>query len=286
MATSLLAGQSMALQAAQSSFAGKRITAPTAVCTRPTLGSRLVVRAEETKVAKVDRSKDTLWFASDQSLSYLDGSLPADYGFDPLGLLDPEGPGGFITPAWLEYSEVIHCRWAMLGAAGILTPEVLATAGVIPQTPAEVLWFKSGLVPPLGVYEKGYWTDPWSLFFIEVILVQFAELKRWQDFRHPGSQGKQYFLGLEQWLGGSGNPSYPGGPFFNIFGLGKTEAALKELKTKEVKNGRLAMIAVFAFGAQAIMTGKGPFDNLLTHLSDPVHQNILTNFRNLYGQVL
>jgi light-harvesting complex I chlorophyll a/b binding protein 3 len=86
--------------------------------------------------------------------SYLDGSLPADYGFDPLGLLDPEGPGGFINPAWLEYSEVIHCRWAMLGAAGILTPEVLATYGLIPQTPAEVLWFKSGLVPPLGVYEK------------------------------------------------------------------------------------------------------------------------------------
>ena len=40
--------------------------------------------------------------------------------------------------------------------------------------------------------------------------MQFAELKRWQDFRHPGSQGKQYFLGLEQVLQGSGNPAYPG----------------------------------------------------------------------------
>ena len=30
---------------------------------------------------QVDRSKDTLWFASEQSLSYLDGTLPADYGF-------------------------------------------------------------------------------------------------------------------------------------------------------------------------------------------------------------
>jgi hypothetical protein len=57
---------------------------------------------------------------------------------------------------------------------------------------------------------QGYWTDPWSLFFVEVILVQFAELKRWQDYRYPGSQGKQYFLGLEKVLGGSGNPSYPG----------------------------------------------------------------------------
>lgn len=42
--------------------------------------------------------------------------------------------------------------------------------------------------------------------------MQFAELRRWQDFRNPGSQGKQYFLGLEEVLKGSGDPSYPGQP--------------------------------------------------------------------------
>jgi Chlorophyll A-B binding protein len=94
------------------------------------------------------------------------GTLPADFGFDPLGLMDPEGEGGFITPAWLSYSEVIHSRWAMLGAAGIIAPEILASAGVIPQSPEEVLWWKTGLIPPLGTYK--YWTDPWSLFLIEV----------------------------------------------------------------------------------------------------------------------
>ena len=45
----------------------------------------------------------------------------------------------------------------------------------IPAAP-QVLWWKSGLIPPLGVYP--YWTDPFSLFFIELIAVQFAELKR------------------------------------------------------------------------------------------------------------
>lgn len=43
---------------------------------------------------------------SDQNMTYLDGSLPGDFGFDPLGLSDPEGAGGFVNPRWLAYSEV------------------------------------------------------------------------------------------------------------------------------------------------------------------------------------
>ncbi len=76
---------------------------------------------------------------------------------------------------------MIHCRWAMLGAAGCIAPEILGAAGAIPQETA-VVWFRSGVIPPAGVYD-GYWTDPFSLFFIEVIAIQFAELKRLQDYR-------------------------------------------------------------------------------------------------------
>ena len=50
-----------------------------------------------------------------------------------------------------------------------------------------------------------------------------------------------------------------GGQFFNFFNLGRSDAEMKELKTKELKNGRLAMIAVFGYGAQAVLTGVGPF---------------------------
>jgi hypothetical protein len=35
-------------------------------------------------------------------------SLCSDFGFDPLGLLDPVNSGGFITPQWLQYSEVMR----------------------------------------------------------------------------------------------------------------------------------------------------------------------------------
>lgn len=266
------------------SFARGALQVPTATFINAPCPQRCInvmVRAtggeEGTKVVKVDRSAERLFFPTGQSLSYLDGSLPADFGFDPLGLSDPEGAGGLINPGWLSYAEVIHARWAMLGAAGIIAPEILAGAGVIPQSVDQVMFWKSGLIPPLGVSQE-YWMDPFSLFFVEVILMQFAELKRLQDFRHPGSQGKQYFLGLEAALNGSGNPAYPGGQFFNLFNLGKTESEMKELKTKELKNGRLAMVAVFGYAAQSILTGAGPFQNLKDHLADPVHNNILMNF--------
>lgn len=93
--------------------------------------------------------------------------------------------------------------------AGIVAPSILSYAGLIPQAPEEVIWFRTGVIPPAGTYDK-YWADPYTLFFLEVIAFQFAELRRWQDYRKPGSMGKQYFLGLESVLGGSGDPAYPG----------------------------------------------------------------------------
>lgn len=102
----------------------------------------------------------------------------------------------------------------MLGAAGMIIPEILAAGGLIPQTSDEVAWFKTGVIPPAGNYGR-FWADPYALFFIEVIAFQFAELRRWQDYKKPGSMGKQYFLGFEKVLGGSGNPSYPGMPSWN-----------------------------------------------------------------------
>ena len=147
------------------------------------------------------------------------------------------------------------------------------------KTSTDIDWWRTGVIPPAGSYQ-GYWTDPYTLFTIEVVAMQFAELKRLQDFRYPGSQGKQYFLGLEKVFEGSGNPAYPGGPWFNMFNLGKTEAEMKTLKLKEIKNGRLAMLAMLGYGAQAVMTQKGPFQNLVDHLSAPTEANILTNFAN------
>jgi light-harvesting complex I chlorophyll a/b binding protein 3 len=255
-----------ALEAVRGSFtAGKALrSAAPAVAVR---GKSVIARAS------LEKPTRQTWFASPQSLSYLDGSLPGDFGFDPLGLSDPEGAGNFIDPKWLQYGEVFNGRWAMLGAAGMIAPEILGSFGIGPK----IIWFQSGVIPPLGTYE--YWADPYALFVAEIALLGFAEHRRAQDYYSPGYAPKTPLLGIEKLVPGSGDPIYPGGPVFNFAGFGKTDAELHKYKTNEIRNGRLAMLACLGYFIQAIFTGVGPYQNLLDHLSDPVNNNILTNLK-------
>ncbi|EFN54677.1 hypothetical protein CHLNCDRAFT_24450 [Chlorella variabilis] len=107
-------------------------------------------------------------------------------------------------------------------------------------------WFEAGA--------QEYWMDNNALLAIEFLVLGFLELKRFQGWKETGTSG-----------------------FLNAFPFDPAGMNSPSMATKEVKNGRLAMVAFIGFCVQAsaLVTREGPVEALQSHLSSPFENNFI-----------
>jgi len=222
----------------------------------------------------------TLWNgfeANPEAPAYLDGTLPGDAGFDPLGLskpveylqfdLDSLDGSAAVNPVGqvigklkkvdnaptertivpfneafdiirFRECELQHSRWAMLGLVGV----------VVAENSTGISWADAGKVLDEQPQYLGFDINiPLStLVAIEVLAMGFAEVKRSSELD-------------------SEKRCYPGGYFDPLGFAGETTSAeaLFKLKTAELKHGRIAMIGMLGIASQAAKNGEGALEALL-----------------------
>jgi len=165
--------------------------------------------------------------------SALTGSLAGDVGFDPLGFAKSEE-----DLMNLREAEVKHSRLAMLAAAGWPLSEVfdkkIATGLGLNPLLDSADRVPSLLNGGLGKVNIAYW----------VVCV--------------GAAAAIDLYGISR----KSSPGYvPGDLGFDPLGvMPKDEANMKNMQLAEIKNGRLAMIAITAFAVQEAVSSQGVVD--------------------------
>ncbi|KAH7296246.1 hypothetical protein KP509_26G015400 [Ceratopteris richardii] len=233
---------------AAASAASSLKSCPT-VSLAPSNGSRLVCMATKKVTARPSSGKKS-WLPGVKGggnlvdPEWLDGSLPGDYGFDPLGLgKDP------AALKWYREAEIIHGRWAMAAVVGIF----------VGQAWSGIPWFEAGAAPgAVSPFSFG------TLLGTQLLLMGWVESKRWVDYFDPGTQSVEWATPwsrtAENFVNATGLQGYPGGKFFDPLAFagelkgGKyipDYSKLERLQLAEIKHARLAMVAMLIFYFEA-----------------------------------
>jgi len=219
-ALSLLAGSAAAFAPAQT---GKATTA---------LNANWV---EGTRALPFGSSPDTL-----------DGSLPGDVGFDPIGF--STGPfasfnnplyveGDFMSDIeWLREAELAHGRIAQLAVVGFIWPGLFGTF------PGSDEFGGADAYSELNPF-KALSTVPESAIYQIVAGMAWIEYNRVIRIKEQGSNRVLGDIGV----------GYPGA--WNPFNINYTPEEYADKQVQEIKHCRLAMIGAFGLICQAANSG-------------------------------
>jgi hypothetical protein len=174
-------------------------------------------RSTMMRMSAVEKSKAVPFLPKPENL---DGSMAGDVGFDPVGF------SNWLPLNFVREAEIKHGRVAMLATLGYVFAEFVKLPGDVHQVTsleAHDIAVKSGALGQVLI-----WTS-----VLECVGM----------------------IALYQTMNGSGRAA---GDFkFDPLGFAKDEKTLKDYQLKEVKNGRLAMLAFSGIVTQAALTGKG-----------------------------
>ena len=162
----------------------------------------------------------------------LDGTLVGDVGFDPLGF------SNFLDLRWAREAEIKHGRVAMLAATGMIVQDAYTFPG----------------------FQEEFGTA--------------AMMKLHDSAVKQGSmQQLLVWLGLLEIISGvpaiiqtlNGSDRQPGDFGFDPLNCGADPNTLARRQLTELKNGRLAMIAVGGMVHHYLLVGRGPIQ-FITHI--------------------
>jgi len=196
--------------------------------------------------------------------------------FDPLGFSD------YIDIRFLQEAELKHGRICMLAAVGFIVQELYTFGGsyfpkMLPVDAHGMLDGRDFRMKSLSLILNctplrrltEYFLRTGGMTQILLFIAAFEAVS---------------FYAIRQTLEGKREPGDFG---FDPLGLGKNEAAFKRYRLSEIKNGRLAMIAVGGFIHQQWVTRMGVIEQLRNFhpLSDPMATNTgtLENLLRLKG---
>jgi len=184
----------------------------------------VAIPPEETPAAKSASGEFCLGYVGGESVEPMFIGKTGSKNFDPFGFTES-------VPEWIPWfreAELKHGRIAMLGALGFVAPDFI-------RVPGEPFTFEA---VPRVIDAHDALPDQMIQIFGWISFMEacsFGALANMNEFdRTPGDYGFDP-MGL-----------YP-----------KDEAGQKEMQLKELKNGRLAMIALGGMVVQSSITGNG-----------------------------